>query len=122
REHPLGLIQIDAHADTGADYGGSPYHHGAPFRIAAEEGLIDPRRTTQIGIRGSVHSLDQWRFSEESGMCLIPMEEVDDTGWRAAIDTAVARAGDGPVYVTFDIDALDPAFAPGTGTPEAGGF
>jgi len=122
REAPMALIQIDAHADTGDNYGGSAFHHGAPFKIATDEGLIDPARTTQIGIRGTVHSPDMWKFSRESGMRLIAMEEIERTGWRPAIDEAVARAGVGPVYVSFDIDALDPAFAPGTGTPEAGGF
>jgi guanidinopropionase len=122
KETPLGLIQIDAHADTGDNYGGSPYHHGAPFKIACDEGLIDPARTSQIGIRGSLYAADMWKYSHEAGMRLMLIEEIEDRGWRACIDEAVARAGDGPVYVSFDIDALDPAFAPGTGTPEAGGL
>mgnify|MGYP006271435551 CR=1 FL=1 len=122
RETPLALVQIDAHADTGDNYGGSPYHHGAPFKIACDEGLIDPARTSQIGIRGSLYAGDMWKYSHEAGMRVMPIEEVEERGWRACIDEAVARAGSGPVYVSFDIDALDPAFAPGTGTPEAGGL
>ena len=122
REAPVGLIQIDAHADTGDSYMGSAYHHGAPFKIATDEGLIDPARTSQIGIRGSVHTMEMWKYSYDTGMRVMLIEELEERGWRACIDEAVARAGAGPVYVSFDIDALDPAFAPGTGTPEAGGL
>ena len=121
-DRPVGLVHIDAHADTGGDYSGSRFHHGAPFRVAVEEGLLDPRRTCQIGIRGSLYTPDMWEFSYTSGMRVIRMEEFEDMGWRAAIAEAKRVAGGGPVYVSFDIDALDPAFAPGTGTPEAGGL
>ncbi len=119
---PVGLVHIDAHADTGGDYSGSRFHHGAPFRVAAEEGVLDPRRCCQIGIRGTLYTPDMWEFSHTSGMRVIPIEEFEDIGWRAAINEAKRIAGDGPTYVSFDIDALDPAFAPGTGTPEAGGL
>ncbi len=122
RERPLAMIHIDAHADTGGFYMGSAQHHGAPFRVAVEEGLLEPARVAQIGIRGSVHSMDMWKFSYDSGMRVMLMEEVEARGWRACIDEAVALVGNRPCYVSFDIDALDPAFAPGTGTPEAGGF
>lgn len=122
KDGPLAMIHIDAHADTGDGYMGSRFHHGAPFKVAVDEGLLDPRRVAQIGIRGSVHSMDMWKFSHDSGMRVMPMEEVEDRGWRACIDEAVALVGDRPVYVSFDIDSLDPAYAPGTGTPEAGGF
>ncbi|MGF1552778.1 MAG: agmatinase [Paracoccaceae bacterium] len=121
-DRPVGLIQIDAHCDTGDDYLGSRFHHGAPFKIAADEGLIEPARCAQIGIRGSLTARDHWQFSYDSGMRVMMIEEVEERGWRACIDEAVALTGDGPVYVSFDIDALDPAFAPGTGTPEAGGL
>lgn len=119
---PVGMIHIDAHADTGDDYGGSRFHHGAPFKIAVDEGLLDPTRVAQIGIRGSLYSKDMWKFSYDSGMRVMLMEEVEEKGWRAAMTEALAFVGDGPIYVSFDIDSLDPAFAMGTGTPEAGGF
>ena len=121
-DRPLGLVHIDAHCDTGDNYMGSKYHHGAPFKIAVDEGLLDPTRCAQIGIRGTVHSKDNWKFSRDSGMRVMMIEEVEERGWRACIAEAVEVAGGGPVYVSFDIDSLDPAFAPGTGTPEAGGL
>ena len=121
-ERPVGMVHIDAHCDTGDDYMGSRFHHGAPFRRAVEEGLLDPARTVQIGIRGTVNDLDLWRFSRDSGMRVIPIEELNELGVDATIAEARRVAGDGPIYVSFDIDALDPAFAPGTGTPEIGGL
>ncbi len=119
---PLGMVHIDAHSDTGDDYMGSRFHHGAPFRRAVEEGLLDPTRVVQIGIRGTTNDPDMWGFSRSSGMRVIGMDEFDDMGWRAAAAEAVRVAGDGPVYLSYDIDSLDPAEAPGTGTPEAGGI
>ncbi|MEQ8585102.1 MAG: agmatinase [Thalassobaculaceae bacterium] len=122
RGRPVGMIHIDAHADTGDDYLGSRFHHGAPFRRAAEEGVLDPKRTIQIGIRGGINDRDQWSFSHESGMRVIYMHEIPAMGLDAVIDEALRVAGDGPTYLSFDIDACDPAYAPGTGTPEFGGF
>jgi len=122
RDAPVGMIHIDAHCDTGDNYGGSRFHHGAPFKIAVDEGLLDPGRVAQIGIRGSLYMKDMWKFSFESGMRVMMIEEVEERGWRACIDEARETVGDGPIYVSFDIDSLDPAFAPGTGTPEAGGI
>ena len=119
---PVGLLQIDAHADTGDNYLGSRFHHGAPFKIAVDEGLIDPARCAQVGIRGSLFDRDMWKFSHDAGMTVIQIEEIEDHGWRAAMRKALAAVGPGPVYVSVDIDSLDPAFAPGTGTPEAGGL
>jgi len=119
---PLGLVHIDAHCDTGDENGGSRFHHGAPFRRAVEEGLIDPNRTVQIGIRSTLSEPGQWQFSFDSGMRVIPIEEVYRNGLDAAIAVARRVAGDGPCYVSFDIDSVDPAFAPGTGTPEIGGL
>ncbi len=119
---PVGMIHIDAHCDTGDDYMGSRFHHGAPFRRAVEEGLLDPRRVIQIGIRGTTNDPDMWGFSQRSGMRVLPMEEFDDNGWRHAAEEARRVAGDGPTYLSFDIDSLDPSHAPGTGTPEAGGL
>ena len=122
KDGPVGMIHIDAHADTGDDYGGSRFHHGAPFKVAVDEGLLDPTRVAQVGIRGSLYNPDMWKFSYDSGMRVMLMEEVEEKGWRAAMTEALAFVGEGPVYVSFDIDSLDPAFAPGTGTPEAGGL
>lgn len=122
KDRPLAMVHIDAHCDTGDGYMGSRFHHGAPFKIAVDEGLLDPGRVVQIGIRGSVHSMEMWKFSYDSGMRVMQIEEVEERGWRACIDEAVGIVGDHPCYVSFDIDALDPAYAPGTGTPEAGGL
>ena len=121
-ERPVGMIHIDAHCDTGDDYMGSRFHHGAPFRRAVEEGLLDPARVIQIGIRGTTNDPDMWGFSQRSGMRVLPMEEFDDKGWRYAVEEARRVAGGGPTYLSFDIDSLDPSEAPGTGTPEAGGI
>ena len=119
---PVGMVHIDAHCDTGDDYMGSRFHHGAPFRRAVDEGLLDPKRVIQIGIRGTTNDPDMWGFSLRSGMRVLPMEEFDDKGWRYAAEEARRVVGDGPAYLTFDIDSLDPSQAPGTGTPEAGGI
>jgi guanidinopropionase len=120
RERPVGLVHIDAHCDTGGPYEGSKFHHGGPFRQAVLAGALDPERTIQIGIRGSAEFL--WEFSYDSGMTVIHAEAVTELGVRAVIEKARAVIGDGPVYLSFDVDGLDPAFAPGTGTPEAGGL
>ncbi len=122
RSGPIGMVHVDAHCDTGDDYLGSRFHHGAPFRRAVEEGLLDPTRVIQIGIRGSVNHPDMWRFSHDSGMRVVAMEEFTDRGWRWAAEEARRVVGTGPTYLSFDIDSLDPVFAPGTGTPEAGGL
>jgi len=122
KDGPVGMIHIDAHCDTGDDYMGSRFHHGAPFKIAVDEGLLDPGRVVQIGIRGSLYDPAMWQFSYDSGMRVMPIEEVEEKGWRHCIEEAKAIVGDAPAYVSFDIDSLDPSIAPGTGTPEAGGL
>ncbi|MEM7498840.1 MAG: agmatinase [Pseudomonadota bacterium] len=122
RETPLAMIHFDAHCDTGDDYLGSRFHHGAPFKIAVDEGLLDPKKVVQIGIRGSLFVPEMWQFSYDSGMRVMKIEEVEERGWRACMEEALGIVGDAPCYVSFDIDALDPVFAPGTGTPEAGGL
>lgn len=119
---PLGLLHVDAHTDTWPPFAGSKFHHGAPFRLAADEGLIDPRRTVQMGIRGGQNFADGLDYSRDKGMRVITIEEFDDLGWRAVAAEARQIVGDGPVYLTFDVDGLDPAYTPGTGTPEAGGI
>jgi len=122
REGPVGMVHIDAHCDTGDDYLGSRFHHGAPFRRAVEEGLLDPKRLIQIGIRGSLNHPDMWQFSHDVGMRVVYMEEFSDRGWRWAAEEARRVVGSGPTYLSFDVDGLDPVFAPGTGTPESGGI
>jgi len=122
-ERPVGMVHIDAHCDTGDDYMGSRLHHGAPFRRAVEAGVLDPARVIQIGIRGHTNVPGGlWTFSEQSGMRVMPMDEVHDRGWRWAVEEAHRVVGGGAAYLSFDIDSLDPVFAPGTGTPEAGGL
>ncbi len=120
REAPLGLVHIDAHCDTSGPLEGSRFHHGGPFRQAVLDGVLDPARTIQIGIRGPAEML--YEFSYVAGMSVIHAEEVDAMGIEAVIERARAVIGDLPFYLSFDVDALDPAFAPGTGTPEVGGL
>jgi guanidinopropionase len=120
KERPLGLVHFDAHCDTGGAFDGSKFHHGGPFRLAVLDGVLDPKRTVQIGIRGSAELL--WEFSYDSGMTVIHIEEVAERGTEWVIAKAREVVGDEPIYVSFDVDGLDPAFAPGTGTPEAGGL
>lgn len=119
---PVGMIHIDAHCDTGDDYLGSRFHHGAPFKRAVEDGVLDPKRVIQIGIRGTSGAPDHWAFSHASGMRVLGMDEFQDKGWAYAAEEARRVVGDGPVYLSYDIDSLDPGDAPGTGTPEAGGL
>ncbi|WP_439630455.1 agmatinase [Shinella sp.] len=120
KKRPVGMIHIDAHCDTGGSFDGTKFHHGGPFRNAVLDGVLDPTRTIQIGIRGSSEYL--WEFSYESGMTVIHAEEVNGLCIPAIIEKAKAIVGDGPTYLSFDVDSLDPSFAPGTGTPEIGGL
>jgi guanidinopropionase len=120
RDRPVGMVHVDAHCDTGGPFDLSKFHHGGPFRQAVLDGVLDPQRTVQIGIRGSSEYL--WEFSTDSGMTVIHAEEIETMGLAAVIATARHVVGDGPTYLSFDIDSLDPAFAPGTGTPEIGGL
>ncbi|MTI43145.1 agmatinase [Roseibium hamelinense] len=120
KQRPVGMIHIDAHCDTSGPFDGSRFHHGGPFRQAVLEGVLDPDRTIQIGIRGSSDYL--WEFSAESGMAVVHAEEISALGCERVAEMAREKVGDGPVYLSFDIDSIDPAFAPGTGTPEIGGL
>jgi len=122
KDEPVALVHFDAHCDTGGDYLGSKFHHGSPFRVAVEEGLIDPTKTIQIGIRGSLNHKEMWKFSHDSGMRVIYMDEFYDLGVDGIIKEIHKIVGETPAYITFDVDGLDPAFAVGTGTPEVGGF
>jgi agmatinase len=120
RGRPVGMIHIDAHCDTAGPFDMSKFHHGGPFRQAVLDGVLDPQRVIQIGIRGSSEYL--WEFSYDSGMTVIHAEEIERIGLDGVIAAAKKVADDGPTYLSFDIDSLDPAFAPGTGTPEVGGL
>lgn len=120
RKQPVGLVHFDAHCDTSGEYEGSKFHHGGPFRQAVLDGALDPARTIQIGIRGPAEFL--WEFSYDSGMTVIHVEDIAKLGVEGVIGKALEVVGDGPTYISFDVDGLDPAFAPGTGTPEAGGL
>jgi agmatinase len=117
---PVGLVHIDAHCDTSGPQEGSRFHHGGPFRQAVLDGVLDPERTIQIGIRGSSEML--YEFSTASGMTVIHAEDIDTLGIDAVAAKARDVVGDRPFYISFDVDGLDPAFAPGTGTPEVGGL
>ena len=119
---PLGVVLLDAHADVWDVYCGERYYHGSPFRRAVEEGLVDPSRSLLAGMRGSVYGPDDAGMPAELGFEVISCEELvtmsaDEYGERVR-----RRVGDGPIFFSFDVDVLDPAFAPGTGTPEAGGL
>ncbi len=123
RDRPLGLVHIDAHSDTDdAQYGVTRLTHGTPFRRAVEDGVLDPRACVQIGIRGSVDALDERDWACAQGIRVITMDEAIARGLPEIVAEARAVVGPGPAYLSFDIDALDPAYAAGTGTPEIGGF
>ena len=119
-KQPVGMVHIDAHCDTGSAFEGSKFHHGGPFRQAVLEGVLDAERTIQIGIRGMAEYL--WEFSYDSGMTVIHAEEFMSIGLPKTIERIIDVVGDGPTYISFDVDSLDPVFAPGTGTPEVGGL
>ena len=121
RHGRLGLVHFDAHPDTWDEYFGSKFFHGAPFRRAIEEGLIDPHRMIQVGIRGPLYGPEDFSLQDEHGIEVIRIETVKEhgIGWVAG---RLGRLRGGPLYCSFDIDAVDPAFAPATGTPEVGGL
>jgi agmatinase len=121
RHGPLALVQFDAHIDTWDEYFGGKYFHGTPFRRAIEERLIDGQRFIQVGIRGPMYGEDDFDFHREHGITVIDIEQVKERGidWTVG---QIRRVLTGPAYMTYDIDSVDPAFAPGTGTPEIGGL
>lgn len=119
---PVALVHFDSHSDLCDEVFGQKYNHGTPFRRAIEEGLIDPSHSIQIGMRGSLYDPNEHKMAAELGMKLIPAHKVREMGLPALIETAIERVGDKPCFLTFDIDFIDPAYAPGTGTPEVGGF
>ena len=120
---PVGMIHFDAHTDLYDSYfGGFKYTHGTPFRRAIEEGVLDPKRTIQIGLRGSMYDNDDFDWGEKMGVRLVRIEEAIEKGPKAIMVEARKIVGSAETYVSFDIDMLDPTYAPGTGTPEIGGF
>jgi guanidinopropionase len=121
-DEPIGMVHIDAHCDTWGEFYGSKFTHGAPFRLAVEAGVLDPKRTVQIGIRGGQNFMDGIEFSLSHGMRVIFIEEFTRLGVERVIEEARAVVGDGSTYISFDVDGLDPVYAPGTGTPEIGGI
>jgi agmatinase len=123
RHGPLALVQFDAHIDTWGDYFGGKYFHGSPFRRAIEERVIDPAAYVQVGIRGPMYGEDEdFAFQRASGVTTLDIRMVKRDGVEATSARIRDVVGRRPVYMTFDIDSVDPAFAPGTGTPEVGGL
>ncbi len=121
RGRPLALVHFDAHVDTWPDSFGQAFGHGSPFYHAIREGIVDPRRMIQLGIRSPVQR-DVWDWTLAQGVTILTAQDIHEMGTIAAALRISDIAGSGPAYLTFDIDALDPAFAPGTGTPEIGGL
>ena len=119
---PVGLVHIDAHADINDTMFGEKIAHGTPFRRAVEEGLINPHRTVQIGLRGTGYTADEFDWGRQQGFTVIEAHECWHKSLAPLMNEVKAKLNAGPVYVSFDIDGLDPAFTPGTGTPEIGGL
>ncbi len=119
---PVALVHFDSHTDTNDQYFGKPYYHGSPFRRAVEENILLPANSIQVGMRGSVYSKDAYHDSMSLGFKVATMADIRQMGLETLIESIRCRVGRAKVFVTFDIDVVDPAFAPGTGTPEVGGF
>lgn len=122
KDAPVGMIHFDSHTDLFHSYfGGTMYTHGTPFRRAVEEELLDPKRVVQIGIRGTAYDREDRDFADAVGIRIIPIEEFHERGVRDVMAEAREIVGSGSTYISYDIDFVDPTFAPGTGTPEVGG-
>jgi agmatinase len=122
RHGPLALVQLDSHGDTWEQYFGQKYFHGTTFKRAVEEGLLDASASVQAGMRGSLYGAEDIQVSRDLGFTVLTTDVLRDLGPRAYGELVRERVGTRPVFMSFDIDFLDPAFAPGTGTPEVGGF
>ena len=122
RHRPLALVQLDAHGDTWEQYFGQRYFHGTTFKRAVEEGLLDAGASVQAGMRGSLYGAEDLQAARDLGFTVLTTDELRELGPAAYGELVRARVGTRPVFMSFDVDFLDPAFAPGTGTPEVGGF
>jgi agmatinase len=122
RHGPLGLLHFDTHTDTGRQIYGVERSHGTPMYRLVEGGIVDPRRYAQVGLRGYWPGPEEFAWQARHGITAIPMHEVLAEGIAAALERALAVVGPGPAFLTVDVDVLDPAYAPGTGTPEPGGM
>ena len=123
KKGPVALFQFDSHSDTWDSYfGGYKYTHGTPFRRAAEENLIDPRKYVMLGMRGSLYDPDDMKWARDQGITIITIDEYYEMGFIKSMEIVQNILGNTPTYLTFDIDGIDPTYAPGTGTPEVGGF
>ncbi len=123
KDRPMGLFQFDSHSDTWDSYfGGYKYTHGTPFRRAIEENLINPKKYVMLGIRGSLYDPDDMKWAKDQGVTIITIDEYYKMGFEKSMKIVKDILGDSPSYLTFDIDGIDPTHAPGTGTPEVGGF
>jgi agmatinase len=119
---PLALVQLDSHGDVWESYFGQRYFHGTTFKRALEEGVLDPTASVQAGMRGSLYGPDDIQIAKDFGFTVLTTDELRELGPQRYGELVREKVGDRPVFMSFDIDFLDPAFAPGTGTPEAGGF
>ena len=123
KDKPIALFQFDSHSDTWDSYfGGYKYTHGTPFRRAIEENLIDPSKYVMLGIRGSLYEPDDMKWAKDQGVTIITIDDYYEMGLMESMKIVQNVLGDTPTYLTFDIDGIDPTYAPGTGTPEVGGF
>lgn len=122
KDRPVGVLHVDAHADTLDELCGDKYNHATFLRRAMEEGLVDPERVIQIGMRGSRFSIDDIQYGYDVGYTIITMDEYEEMGRKSVIEKIHSVLGDGPIYISIDIDGLDPAYMPGTGVPEIGGI
>jgi agmatinase len=122
RHGPLALVQLDSHGDTWEQYFGQQYFHGTTFKRAVEEGLLDAHASVQAGMRGSLYGAEDIEVAQKLGFTVLSTDELRALGPKGYGELVLGKVGTRPVFVSFDIDFLDPAFAPGTGTPEVGGF
>lgn len=118
---PVALVHFDSHSDLWDQYWGQRYTHGTPFRRAVEEGLIDVGRSSQVGLRGSLYDSEDAQLGKKFGFQVFTMDDVRALGFQAVLPAVRERVGTGPAFLSFDVDFIDPAYAPGTGTPEVGG-
>ena len=119
---PVGLVHFDAHPDTYDSVDGSRLNYATPFRRSADEGLTDPRRHVMIGIRGMMSTSGPYDWARNNGVTVLTPDDVEDLGTKGVVEKIRQVVGEGPIYVTFDLDGLDPVYAPGTGMPEPGGL